>query len=200
MAGIELTIAEGALAIFPGFPPLHRGEADPEPGGRSRLAVTPAAQLQHVVAAQIVMQAVDDAGHVAGKNVGFRRMKIAARGIAAHRPAVRPIFLPGREPKRKLQKFAHGFDSERNRSGGAGQASLGETRGRLASPEVKFGSRAACKFAERIGLRVPIERLGTCRIALEAVLGPRVIAEDNFSGAQDLRCGDVHGDGAGAGG
>jgi len=77
--------------------------------GRSRAGrrfgqlVALAPQLQRVVAAQIMINSIMEAGHIARENVGFGRMQIAARWIAAHRPAVGPVFLPGGERHGKLQ-------------------------------------------------------------------------------------------------
>src|ERR1700693_4037296 len=58
--------------------------------------------------------------------------------------------------------------------------------------KLELGSRAAGEFAERIGLRVPIESLRAGRIALEAVLGPPVIGKGDLGRVHGLcRC-DVH--------
>src|SRR6266702_7898433 len=104
-------------------------------------------------------------------------MKIAARWIAAQRPAVRPIFLPGGEAQGKLEQFTGRRDGERSRANGAGRASLGEACGKPICAEFEFSPRAAREFPERIGLGVPIERFGASRVVLERMFCPRMIGE-----------------------
>src|SRR6516165_6131125 len=107
MAGIELAIAEGPLAIFPRFPPMDRTKSDPKKGGFCLMAggqgVWAAAPLlEGMFSAQIMIKAVFEAGYVARNEIGFGWVKIAARRIAAQSPTVGAILLPRGNAEGKL--------------------------------------------------------------------------------------------------
>ncbi len=47
----------------------------------------------------IVVESITDALHPEGENIGLGGMQVAAGWIATQRPAIRAVFLPGRQPE-----------------------------------------------------------------------------------------------------
>ena len=113
VAEIELAIAEGALAIFPRFTPVDRGQPDPQARPDLRTGSIVASPLfERVVAGQIMIEPVVEPFESLGQDIGFGGMKVAARRVAAQRPAIRTELLPGGEAHREMQQGADGFERQ----------------------------------------------------------------------------------------
>ena len=163
VAEIELAIAEGALAIFPGLAPVDRGQADPQARGSGGARVG-AAALQRVVAAGIVAKSVGEAVKIFAQDIGFGGVQVAARRIAAQRPAVGAVTFPRRQAEGEMQQRA---------KAGARKRRLRAVHRR----QIEVDAFGPGKFAERIGLRVPVQRVGAGGEAGKTVLGALVIGE-----------------------
>src|SRR5208283_368846 len=100
MAGVELTVAKGALAIFPCLAPGNGAERQQKAASRKQMRVRETgAGLQRMVERGVVIESgpIPLAVDRAQNEPGFRRMQIAARGIVAQRPGRSLDALPGAE-------------------------------------------------------------------------------------------------------
>ena len=107
MAGVELTITKGALAIFPGLPPRNGAEREQKAARRKQIRVLETgAGLQRVIERRVMIERRRLSAHIARSqnHPGFRRMQIAARGIVAQRPGRSLDALPGAEAEREFEK------------------------------------------------------------------------------------------------
>ena len=111
-------------------------------------------------------------------DVGFSRMQIAARQVAAQRPAVGPQFLPGGQSDRKFEQGADRGDVQRQGRDRFGLARRGEIRVQAVGADGERRAPRARELAQRIGLRVPVKCLRPPGEALEAVLGSRMTGGD----------------------
>ena len=79
MPKIVLAIAEGTLAIFPGFPPRNRSENQIEASRGGSIFPT-TAQFQRVIAAQIMIRSTEGGDSLNGweQRIRLGGMKVAA--------------------------------------------------------------------------------------------------------------------------
>jgi hypothetical protein len=105
--------------------------------------------------------AIGDAGNGAGDDVGFGRMKIAARRIDAQRPARAAEFLPRRESQRVAEQMA---------DLGVAWRGVGARRQR--------NFRCAAKRSERIRLRCPVQITKRSGKPMKVMFGAVVIGGD----------------------
>ena len=131
------------------------------------------------------MQAVAETADMLRDHIGFGRMQIAARRIAAQRPAIRAELFPRAEPERQFQQQRDAVDGQWLRGSGA-IAGLGEARGETVRGQRQRRARAAGEVAERIGLRIPIQRLRSRRIALQAMPGAGMVGERDVGRGREL--------------
>src|SRR5215510_13782593 len=104
-----LTIAVGAFPVLPSFPPMHRREADEEgacgqPGGEGfpcRFAKG-TTLFERVLARRVMIHPspIRQAGKRWQHHIALGGMQVAARRVAAQRPARALELLPGSEPER----------------------------------------------------------------------------------------------------
>ena len=190
VANIKLAVAKGAFAVFPGFAPLNAGEGDEDArrrrGDSLLLRCEGRAQLQHMLAHRVVMDSIGDAVDTLTDQPGFSRMQVAAGGIHAHGPAIRPVLFPGRQREAEFKQQTDGVAVQRARRDAAGLEQVGPGGRKLVGRQRQRGQRSAGVAAKRVGLGVPVQRIGAGRVAAQTVLGALVIG---------LRHGHGHGRG-----
>ena len=177
MAGVELTITKGALAVFPGLPPRNGAERQQEAAGRKQIgALETGAGLQRVIKRRVMIKRRRVSAHIARsqKHPGFRRMQIAARGIVAQRPGRSLDALPGAEAEREFEKQTQSVAIELRRDG----RWTWKRRRVGAIVKWKHDTRTSREGAIGRGLRSPVEKGWTERIAIRRVFGALVIASD----------------------
>ena len=178
MPDIELAIAKSAFTVFPGFAPHDAGETDQQPGRLDRGRAQGTA-LERVVLRVVVMQAVGNAGQSGAQDIGFKWMQVAGRGIAAQRPAIRPITLPGREPEGKFQQ--RGETGEIRRNWNFGRISeLTVTAFVALCGERETQERRPCVMAKRRRLGIPVKLAGSFSVGVKTMAGARVVGTNHF--------------------
>src|SRR5438045_1870287 len=104
MATIVLAIAPRAHAVLPRFAPIDRAHADEETARAPRAG---RALLERLVAAHLGVRPGRQSRHRGAEKIRLGRMQVAARGIAAQRPAVSAVRFPRREPEGELEEDGH---------------------------------------------------------------------------------------------
>ena len=122
VSDVMLAIAEGTFAVLPRLAPVDRRQADQKRlrrelahQRRAQRSVAVRSPFEPVLARRVVVQPrrVAKSGQRADQQVGFGRMQVAARRIAAQRPARGAGLLPGGYGQRVLQQARQGVDRER---------------------------------------------------------------------------------------
>src|SRR5437660_136302 len=184
---VVLAVAEGALAVFPRFAPMHRRESHQKCLGREaahqvliplRRPFGPA--LERVLARRVMEKARRAELRQRDEHIAFGRMEVSARGIGAQRPAHAARLLPGGERKRVFEQPRKHAQRRRHRRHAARAVDrFIRRRARLVVRREARQSheRRACVAAKGIGLVRPVERARACGVAIEMVLGSLVIAQ-----------------------
>ncbi len=107
MAGIGLAVAPGARAVFPGLAPVDAAQPDQQiaaecgrPGG---VRGDRGASFQAVVVTLIVIHASRDTRQFGAHQVGLGGVQVAARRVAAQRPAAGSLHFPGGQAQREFE-------------------------------------------------------------------------------------------------
>ena len=177
MAGVELTIAKGALAIFPGLAPRDGAEREQKAAWRKQISLfETGAGLQRVIERRVMIERRHLSAHIARSqnHPGFRRMQIAARRIVAQRPGRSLDALPGAEAEGEFEKQSQSIAIELRREG----RWTWKRRRVGAIMKRKHDPRTSREGAIGRGLRCPVEEGRTERIAVGRVFGALVIASD----------------------
>jgi hypothetical protein len=190
---IVVAITKGPLSVFPGLPPVDRGEGEEEgargeggeelreEGGGERFA-----KLEGVVVGGVVVETRGEAGGEAGggreDDVAFSRMEVSGGGVAPEGPPGGPNLLPSGEGEGKFKKPGEGSEGEvlwrreghvEGREGRGGYLLFGIEEGE--------GDRGSSKESpERIWLVAPVHVPRRGSISVEVVFGPQVVGEDAF--------------------
>src|SRR4051812_12362836 len=164
MPQIVLAIAEGTLAVFPGFPPRNGRESQIEASGGGIFPT--AAQFQCVITAQIMICSTVGGDSLNGreKRIRFGWMKVAAGRIDSQRPPVSRDLFPGRKSKRELKKTPESSQAQTLRGCGLAGNKFNKRRRILLPRERKLHAKRSLEFTEGIGLIFPREIPEAARI------------------------------------
>src|SRR4030095_985271 len=143
------------------------------------------ASFQHVVEAQVMIDAPFETRKVRCDEVALGRMQVPAGGIAAQRPGGVAQRLPCRDRERQLEENGDRVARERR-----GQRQLAcpqsiETRGQVLCGKRELEARRAAVAPKRIRLVRPVEVSGPGRIAAQLVLAALVVVENGTGWIHD---------------
>jgi hypothetical protein len=165
-----LAVAEGALAVLPGLPPVDRGQAHQDGArgqfgrqGLPQLAGAFGADLQGVLAGGIVGHygRLCQSLHGAADQVALGGVQVAAGGVDAQGPARISGLLPGREGQAVEEELGYAVAIQRHGreiAGGKGLVIEGPVGGRDLFQLDEPGTPVAAKG---VGLGRPIQVAGS---------------------------------------
>src|ERR1700687_600690 len=179
MPAVVLAVAPRAHSVLPGLAPINGAKADQDAAARKCLVplrvVERGALLENMIAALIVVQTRGEARKLWAEKVAFRGVQIAARRIAAQRPALGAIRFPRRKAERELKQDRDRFEFESACRGQSAATKIVIARGKGVRAERQPHLHRAHELPKRVGLIGPIKLAGSGRVAIQAVLAALVI-------------------------
>ena len=140
-----------------------------------------------MVAAHVVVEPARQSRHRGAEKISLGRMQVAARRIAAQRPAVAGVRFPRREPEGELEEDGDVIQLDGRGRRESSCAHIGVARRERIGHERQRKARRAFERAKRIRLVRPVQPAGPGRIAAQAVLAALVVFDE---GSRLRRIGD----------